>query len=89
MNKKQKQTLEAIFAKQIPATINWKDIESLFRALGAEISDGRGSRRRVALNERLAVFHRPHPEKETDRGAVKSVQRFLIEAGIQPPGGNK
>ena len=27
-----------------------------------------------------SVFHRPHPEKEIDKGAVKSVRRFLLEA---------
>jgi len=30
-----------------------------------------------------AVFHRPHTEKETDKGAVKSMRRFLKEAGIE------
>jgi hypothetical protein len=30
-----------------------------------------------------AVFHRPHPEKTTDKGALKSVRRFLLEAGIK------
>lgn len=53
----------------------------MFTALGAEISEGRGSRIRVALNDVRAVFHRPHPEKETDKGALKSVRRFLIESG--------
>ena len=52
-------------------------------ALGAEVSEGAGSRVRIALNEIRAVFHRPHPEKETDKGAVKSVRRFLIEAGVE------
>jgi hypothetical protein len=28
------------------------------------------------------VFHRPHPAKETDRGAVRSMRRFLQEAGV-------
>jgi hypothetical protein len=27
--------------------------------------------RPVALNDVRAVFHRPHPQKETDKGAVK------------------
>ena len=31
-----------------------------------------------------AVFHRPHPRKETEKGAVKSVRRFLTKAGIVP-----
>ena len=43
-----------------------------------------GSRVRVALNGVRAVFHRPHPRKETDRGAVVSIRRFLTEAGIEP-----
>ncbi|MFN6053710.1 MAG: type II toxin-antitoxin system HicA family toxin, partial [Planctomycetia bacterium] len=45
---------------------------------------GQGSRVRIALNGLRAVFHRPHPHKETDRGAVKSMRRFLSEAGVQP-----
>ncbi len=28
------------------------------------------------------VFHRPHPAKEADRGAVKSMRRFLEEAEV-------
>ncbi|MFC4737793.1 type II toxin-antitoxin system HicA family toxin [Bacillus daqingensis] len=60
----------------------WSDIESLFRAAGGEISEGRGSRVRVKLNGRFAVFHRPHPERVTDKGAVKSVRKFLEEAGV-------
>ena len=49
---------------------------------GAEVSEGSGSRVRVYLSGVRAVFHRPHPEKETDKGAVKSVRRFLQEAGF-------
>lgn len=54
------------------------------RALGAELSEGRGSRVRVALNGVRAVIHRPHPRKETDKGALRSVRRFLDEAGVKP-----
>jgi len=28
--------------------------------------------------------HHPHPQKKTDQGALKSVRRFLKEAGISP-----
>jgi len=28
------------------------------------------------------VFHRPHPQKITDKGAIKSVRKFLKDAGI-------
>ena len=81
---KPERTLVAVFDDPIRANIAWSDIESMLRHYGAEISEGRGSRVRVALNGVRAVFHRPHPEKETDKGAVRSVRRFLMEAGVTP-----
>ncbi len=36
------------------------------------------------LNGVLATFHRPHPQPVTDKGAVKSVRRFLANAGVLP-----
>ena len=84
MNRKHQRTLEAIFSTPVRASINWKDIESLFNALGAKIEEGRGSRVRILVNEEEAVFHRPHPQKETDKGAVVSVRRFLENAGVKP-----
>lgn len=84
MSKKHRRTLEAIFAQPVPANIPWDNIEALLTSLGAELSEGRGSRVRIALNDVRAVFHRPHPEKETDCGAVKSMRRFLENAGIAP-----
>ena len=82
MNKKQKQTLNKILEKPEHSDIPWSNIESLIVALGGEIFEGRGSRVRVVLNEVKAVFHRPHPERVTEKGAVKSVRRFLKEAGV-------
>ncbi len=76
--------LEAIFEKPERANIPWRDVEALFIALGAEISEGSGSRVRVALKDVRAVFHRPHPRKEANKGAVKSVRRFLEAAGVKP-----
>lgn len=84
MNTRQKQTLQDVFEDQVRSNILWTDIESLLRACGAEISEGKGSRIRIVLNGVRAVFHRPHPQKETDKGAVKSMRRFLTEAGVMP-----
>ncbi|MBB1092417.1 type II toxin-antitoxin system HicA family toxin [Rhodopseudomonas palustris] len=84
LTKKHQAVLVAIFAAPVRAGIVWSDIEALLLACGAEISEGSGSRVRVALNGVRAVFHRPHPQKETDKGAVKSVRRFLSESGIEP-----
>ncbi len=82
LNSKNRKTLESIFEEPVRSDVEWKSIEALFIALGAEVTEGSGSRIRVALNNRKAVFHRPHPQKETDKGALKSVRRFLGEAGI-------
>ncbi|MEA2013986.1 MAG: type II toxin-antitoxin system HicA family toxin [Thermodesulfobacteriota bacterium] len=84
MNKKQRQTLQKVFEKPERADISWNDIEGLFIALGAEVTEGKGSRVRVALNDVRAVFHRPHPERVTNKGAVKSVRRFLTESEVKP-----
>lgn len=82
MSGKHTRTLKAIFADPVSGTVSWADIEALLRNLGAELSEGRGSWLRISLNGVDAVFHRPHPRKETDKGAVKSMRRFLIEAGV-------
>ncbi len=82
MHQKQKKILSAIFENPVRSNIEWREIENLLTYLGAEITEGRGSRVRIVLNGIRAVFHRPHPKKETDKGALKSMRRFLIEAGV-------
>ena len=74
--------MERIFENPVQSNILWNDIEKMLIALGAEISEGRGSRVRISLNNVRAVFHRPHPRKETDKGAIVSMRRFLTEAGV-------
>lgn len=83
MNSKHKDTLKRIFTNPVQSSIAWKDIEAMLIALGADVSEGNGSRVRIVLNGVRAVFHRPHPHKETDKGAVMSMRRFLTEAGIR------
>jgi hypothetical protein len=84
MGSSHRKTLQAIFEDPVRSNILWSDVEKLLLALGGEISEGRGSRVRVFLSGVRAVFHRPHPRKETDKGAMKSVRRFLLEAGFRP-----
>ena len=84
LNAKNQATLEAIFESPTRSDIGWARIETLFRALGATMKKGSGSRVRIKLNGQKAIFHRPHPKPETDKGAVKSVRRFLSNAGVTP-----
>jgi len=83
MNKKHRKTLELIFKTPVPSGVSWADVKALLINLGAEISAGNGSRVRLVLNGVKAVFHRPHPRKEIDKGALVSVRRFLVNAGVR------
>ncbi|MGH7889897.1 MAG: type II toxin-antitoxin system HicA family toxin [Thermodesulfobacteriota bacterium] len=84
MRKKHAQTLRAIFHQPVLSNVKWKDIEALFLALGAEVEEGSGSRVRIILRNQVAVFHRPHPRKETDKGALVSVKKYLLSVGVLP-----
>lgn len=83
LGKKHQKTLDNIREDPVKSNVKWSDIEKLLIALGAELSEGRGSRVRIYLNNIRAVFHRPHPRKETDKGALKSMRRFFKEAGVK------
>jgi len=83
MNAKQEKTLKDIFHNPVKSSVLWPDVESLFRACGAHIEERSGSKVCVMLNGVIAVFHRPHPQKEIDKGALKSVRRFLENAEVK------
>ncbi|MBR6347408.1 MAG: type II toxin-antitoxin system HicA family toxin [Spirochaetales bacterium] len=83
MNNYQRKTYEQIFENPIRSNVEWKDIERLLVSLGAKITEGNGSRIRIELNGERAVFHRPHPERVTDKGAVKAMRQFLLNAGVR------
>ncbi|MBV5260331.1 type II toxin-antitoxin system HicA family toxin [Synechococcus moorigangaii CMS01] len=82
MNKKQQRILEVIQLTPPPANLKWDDIESLFRALGATVTQGNGSRVRVLLNGVKATFHKPHPNNEVGRSGVKGIRLFLENANV-------
>ena len=84
LSTKHRKTLRAVYDDPIRSNVPWAGVETLLLALGAEVTEGSGSRVRVALGDVRAVFHRPHPQRETDKGALKSVRRFLREAGHKP-----
>ena len=84
MNSKHRKTLQSVFAEPTLSSIPWRDIEAMIEAAGAKKSEGAGSRVRFLLNGVPGIFHRPHPQKETDKGAVESVRKFLRDAGIEP-----
>ncbi|HEX9024023.1 MAG TPA: type II toxin-antitoxin system HicA family toxin [Geobacteraceae bacterium] len=84
MNRSHLKTLEFIFSQPVPAALEWRRIEALFVALGAQTIEGSGSRVRFALNGIVATFHRPHPEKEAKPYQVRDARTFLENAGVKP-----
>jgi len=84
MNKSLHNILLAIFTLPVPATLEWRKVESLFVALGARTIEGNGSRVRFELNGIVGTFHRPHPAKEAKPYQVKDARLFLENAGVKP-----
>jgi len=84
MNNKQRNTLQAIYRNSVANNLEFKKIESLLVALGAELIEGEGSRVRFMLNGVVATFHRPHPNKEAKPYQVRDARGFLTQAGVKP-----
>ncbi len=84
MNSAHQKILVSIFSAPVPSSLEWRKIESLFVALGAEIVEGKGSRVAIVLDGKRADFHRPHPGKEAKRYQVRAAREFLESAGVKP-----
>ncbi len=84
MKRKHHATLVALFSRPVRGSIRWSDVEALFVALGADVSEREGSRISVALFGEVRVFHRPHPSPDTDKGAVASIRKWLESHGVRP-----
>ncbi len=81
---KHARTLARAFETSSATSLRWDEVEAMPLANGAWLASGRGSRVRIELRGVRAVFHRPHPRNELDRGALVSLRRFLEQAGVTP-----
>jgi hypothetical protein len=84
MKAKHKKTLQLIFKHPVSGNIKWKDVEALLLALGATIKQREGSRIHVELFNDDKIYHRPHPQPTTDKGAVANVREWLKSNGVKP-----
>jgi hypothetical protein len=84
MKRKHQRTLELIFARPVSANVRWADIEALFVEMGGQVAEREGSRVLVRLFGDRRVFHRPHPEPTTDKGAVEPSASGLEDHGVKP-----
>ena len=84
MSARHRRTLEAVFRDPVSATIVWADVEKMLVHYGATIEEREGSAVGVVLNGHPAVFHRPHPQKEAKRYAIRQLRVLLTQAGLKP-----
>ena len=77
-----RRTLRLIATHPTSGNVKWSDIEALFMHLGARVSEAAGSRVTVVLFGEVRVFHRPHPRPDTDKGAVASIRKWLMQNGV-------
>ena len=80
MRRKDRAVLDQI--RQLNGGLHWNKVEGLLRSLGAEISEGKGSSVRIALEGEKLIVHRPHPEPECGTGLVKRVRELLARANL-------
>ena len=59
MKKRHRATLELIYARPVSGSIRWVDIEAMFVALGADVTEREGSRIGVVLFGEVRVFPSP------------------------------
>ena len=84
MNAKQKRTLDAVFADPVSGTIKWTALESLLKAIGCRVIEGKGSRVKFEMNGIIASFDRPHPEPNAKHYQVRDAREFLTKLGVKP-----
>jgi len=84
VNNQHRKILQTIYTNPVNGNLEWRKIEALFLALGAQKDEGNGSSVTFILNDKRADFHRPHPNKDSLRYRVKAAREFLEKAGIKP-----
>ena len=82
MNTKHRKTLIAIYKNPAPKQLEWKAVEALLVAVGAQVIEGGGSRVRFHKDGEISTFHRPHPKKEAK--PYQDARDFLFRIGVKP-----
>lgn len=84
MASKHVRCLAAVFEEPARANLVWAEVERMLVYFGAHIEERAGSAVAIEIGNYAAVFHRPHPQKEAKRYAVRALRDFLITAGVTP-----
>jgi hypothetical protein len=84
MSHKHDNLVRAIFHDPISGNLQWREIESLLRHLGADVQSLSGTRIHVRLNGAEGTLHRPHPGSSMGRQDVLHLREFLARARVTP-----
>ena len=82
MNHRHRKVLHQIFAHPINPNIHFRDIETIFSELGAELGHSGTGRLKVELHGHKATFHAG--EKNAPKEEVIQIRKFLESCGIDP-----
>ena len=82
MNHRHRKVLHALFAHPVSANIHFRDVESVFKELGAELGHSGNGRLSVRLSGHTVAFHAAGhsvPKEE-----VAQIRKFLETCGVDP-----
>ena len=82
MNRKQRNTLHALFTHPVSSNIDPRLAQSMLEALGAEVTHGGHGHLVVKLNGQMHGFHDAHHSLSKDE--VVTLRKFLEAAGVDP-----
>ena len=82
MNHRHRKVLHQLFAHPISANIDFNDVQSVLKELGAAIEDRAGARVAVTLKGHTVLFH--HANHSVPKDEVQQIRRFLIDCGVAP-----
>jgi hypothetical protein len=87
LNSRQKALIQKICSNPTPADVEWKEVESLLGALidvlGGKADKKRsGSRVCFKVGKQKLILHKPHPDPNMDKNAVRNVKDLLINTGV-------
>jgi hypothetical protein len=84
MSHKHENLLRTIFHDPISGNIQFREVESLLKHLGADVESLSGTRIHVKLNGAEGTLHRPHPGSALGRQDVLHLREFLGRGRVTP-----
>ena len=86
MSKKHLKVLSAIFSDHPSSNIHWKEIESLFKYLGAEFREGTGASKVAIIDGREFRLHRGSHNSTIAKQSLHELKKYLESINVTDAG---